>query len=120
MMNLFRNIGGSAGIAMVSTIFARRQQVHHQTLVSHLTPSDAGYLEMLQNTTSAIAAQGASLADAAVQAQGVLYGMVQKQAAMLAVNDAFAILGVIFLALIPLVVMLRKTEAPAGSHVMME
>ncbi len=77
MMNLFRNIGGSAGIAMVTTTLARRQQFHQQTLVSHLTDMDPAYAEVLRNTTAAIAAQGASLTDASAQAYGVLQGMVE-------------------------------------------
>ncbi len=119
LMNLFRNIGGSGGIAMVSTILARREQFHQQALVSHLTPLDGNYLSALQTTTTAIANQGASAADAAAQAQGVLYGMVQKNAAMLAAADTFRVLAIIFLCLIPVIVLLRKTKPQAGP-VMME
>jgi DHA2 family multidrug resistance protein len=119
MMNLFRNIGGSGGIAMVTTALARRQQFHQQMLVSHLTPLDSLYSAALSNTASTIAAQGASAADAAAQAQGVLYGVVQKQSAMLAVADTFWLLGVVFLCLIPVVFFLRKTKPPAG-HIIME
>lgn len=72
LMNLFRNIGGSAGIAMVTTILARREQFHQQVLVSHLTPLDPAYGDMLRNTTAAIAARGSNVVDAANQAQGVL------------------------------------------------
>jgi DHA2 family multidrug resistance protein len=119
LMNLFRNIGGSAGIAMVTTILARREQFHQQVLVSHLTPVDGAYASTIQSTASALAAQGASAADAASQAQGVLYGIVGRHAAMLAVNDTFWILALVFLGMIPLVLLLRKTAAPAGL-VMME
>ena len=77
LMNLFRNVGGSGGIALVTTLLARRQQFHQQSLVSHVTPLDPGYGEMLQNTTAALVAKGASAADAAGQAQGVVYGIVQ-------------------------------------------
>jgi DHA2 family multidrug resistance protein len=119
IMNLFRNIGGSGGIAMVTTSLARRQQFHQQVLVSHLTPMDASYNGMLHNTAATIAAQGATAADAAAQAQGVLYGVVQKHSAMLAVADTFWLLGVVFLGLIPIVMFLRRTKPPQG-HVMME
>jgi DHA2 family multidrug resistance protein len=114
LMNLFRNVGGSGGIAMVSTIMARRQQFHQQALVSHLTPLDGNYTAALQSTASALTAQGSSAADAAGQAQGVLYNMVQKQASMLAVADTFWILALIFLAMIPVVAMLKKTTPQPG------
>jgi DHA2 family multidrug resistance protein len=114
LMNLFRNIGGSGGIAMVNTMLARRGQFHQQTLVSHLTPLDPSYNQTLQTTAAAISAQGASSPDAAVQAQGVLYGIVQRNSAMLAVADTFWVLAVIFLALIPLVFFLKKAAPRPG------
>jgi len=118
LMNLFRNIGGSGGIAMVTTTLARREQFHHQVLVSHLTPLDPAYGEMLRNTTAAIAARGSSVVDAANQAQAILYATVQRQAAMLAVTDTFWILAVIFVAMIPLAVFLKPTSPQAAPHVM--
>src|SRR5215475_7367939 len=119
LMNLFRNIGGSAGIAMVSTMLARREQFHQQVLVSHLTPLDGGYAGIAQNIADTLTSQGNSAADAVLRAQGVLYGMVQKSAAMLAVDDTFWILALVFLSMIPLVVLLKKT-APHKGAIMME
>src|SRR5499427_1902260 len=119
LMNLFRNIGGSAGIAMVSTMLARREQFHQQVLVSHLTPLDGGYAGIAQNIADTLTSQGNSAADAVLRAQGVLYGMVQKSAAMLAVDDTFWILALVFLSMIPLVIFLKKTARHTGS-VMME
>src|SRR5499427_8528748 len=52
LMNLFRNIGGSGGIAMINTIIARRSQFHQATLVSHLTPLDAGLSPTLHGMTA--------------------------------------------------------------------
>jgi hypothetical protein len=88
-------------------------------LISHLTPLDGSYTAALQSTTSAIAGQGASIPDAAAQAQGVLYGVVQRNAAMMAAADTFRTLAIIFLCLIPLILLLRRTKAQAG-HVVME
>ena len=59
-------------------------------------------------------AHGASAADAAGQAQGVLYAMVQRQAAMMAVNDTFWVLSLVFLAMIPIVLLLKSTPRVAG------
>jgi len=109
LMNLFRNIGGSGGIAMISTIVARREQFHQTTLVSHLTPLDASVTTTLHGMTSNFVARGASGPDAFAQAQGLLYGLVQKQAAMLAVADTFWVLGLVFVAMIPLALMLRRS-----------
>ena len=114
LMNLFRNIGGSGGIAMITTIMARRQQFHQEVLVSHLTPLDGGVLPALNGMTANLVAHGASGSDAAVQALGQLYGLVQRQAAMLAVADTFWVLALVFLSMIPLVLCLRGAPPLKG------
>lgn len=109
LINLARNVGGSAGIALVTTLLARRTQFHQHNLVSHLTPLDAGYREMIQGTAAMLTGKGASPADALHQAHGLLYGMVQRQASMQAFVDSFWAMGVIFLAVIPLMFFMKKT-----------
>ena len=37
---MLRNLGGSVGIAVVTTLLAQRSQFHQATLVSHITPWD--------------------------------------------------------------------------------
>jgi DHA2 family multidrug resistance protein len=118
LMNLFRNIGGSAGIAMITTIVARRQQFHQEVLVTHLTPLDGGLQPALNGMAANLVAHGATSADASVQAQGLLYGLVQRHAAMLAMADTFWVLALVFLALIPLVLCLRMTPPHKGAVVM--
>jgi len=119
LFNLARNIGGSTGIATVTTLIARRTQFHQTMLVSHLTPFDASFQQALKGTTQLIAAQGASLPDAAVRANGLIYGSMVRQSAMLAFGDAFFVMAILFLAIIPLMLMMRKTR-PVSGPVMME
>jgi len=114
LMNLFRNIGGSAGIAMITTMMARRSQFHQGNLVSHVTPLDPGYGDMLAGTASTLVGQGASAADAAGQAQGLLYGLVQRQALMMAVTDTFFVLSLIFVAMVPLAFLIKRSAPPTG------
>jgi DHA2 family multidrug resistance protein len=114
LYNLARNIGGSSGIAATTTILARRAQFHQSVLVSHMTPYDPAYREALGKATVALQAGGASSADAANQAHGLIYGTLLQQSAMLSFADAFWIMGVLFLAIIPLMFMLRKTPPVRG------
>jgi DHA2 family multidrug resistance protein len=111
IINLARNVGGSCGIAMVSTMLARRAQFHQQSLVSHLTPLDAGYNDTLNGLASAMMAKGADAVQAMQQAIGVLYGMAGREATMKAFIDNFWLLGVTFLAVIPLIFLMRSTGA---------
>jgi len=103
---------------MITTIVARRPQLHQEVLVTHLTPLDGGLLPTLNGLAANLVAHGATSPDAAVQAQGLLYGLVQRQATMLAMADTFWILALIFLGLIPLVLCLRGTVAPRGAVLM--
>jgi len=108
IINLARNIGGSAGIAFVTTLLARRTQFHQNVLVGHLTPYDSPYAALVTGAGQFLAGKGSDAVHAAHQAQGVAYALVQRQAAVLAFIDNFWILGVMFLALVPLALALKS------------
>ena len=94
LYNLARNIGGSSGIAAITTILARRAQFHQSVLVSHLTPYDPAYRDALaQDHDGRCRPSGSSAPDAAAQAQGLMYGTLLKQSSMLAFADAFWMMG---------------------------
>ena len=114
LYNLARNIGGSSGIATTTTMLARRAQFHQSVLVSHLTPYDAAYRDTLARTTTALQGAGSSAADAAAQSQGMIYGTLLKQSSMLAFADAFWVMGILFLVIIPLMFLIRKTPPVRG------
>jgi DHA2 family multidrug resistance protein len=114
LYNLARNIGGSSGIAATTTMLARRAQFHQSVLVSHLTPYDPAYREALGKATMALQAGGASGSDAAGKAQGMIYGTLLKQSSMLAFADAFWVMGCLFLVIIPLMFLIRKTPPLKG------
>jgi DHA2 family multidrug resistance protein len=117
LFNLARNIGGSSGIATATTILARRAQFHQSVLVAHLTPYDWRYRESLAGAAAVLRHAGASAPDAALQAQGMIYGSVLRQANMLAFADAFWVMGALFLLVIPLMFMIRKVRPSAGQVV---
>jgi DHA2 family multidrug resistance protein len=115
LFNLARNIGGSSGIAAVTTILARRAQYHQSVLVSHMTPYDAPYREALARTAMAVQSAGGSPPDAAAQAHGILYGTLLRQSSMLAFADAFWIMAVLFIAVVPLMFLMKRTRAAGQS-----
>jgi len=114
LFNLARNIGGSSGIATVITMLSRRAQYHQNVLVSHMTPFDPAYQDALGKATAVMQAAGVSAPDAAAKAHGVLYGTLLKQSNMLAFTDTFWIMGILFLAIIPLMFLLRKVGPVRG------
>jgi DHA2 family multidrug resistance protein len=65
-----------------------------------------------------LATRGASAAQSVAEAQGMLYGMLQRQSSMLAFVDSFWVLGIIFLAVIPLMFFVKKVGPHKGPMVM--
>jgi MFS transporter, DHA2 family, multidrug resistance protein len=118
LFNLARNIGGSAGIATVTTLLARRMQFHQHRLVEHLTPYDQGYRTAIERTTQLLHVQGMSLPDAAARSHGLVYGAMMRQAGMLAYADAFFAMALLFLAVIPLMLLMRSSprQVPKSGH----
>jgi len=118
LFNLARNIGGSSGIATVTTLLARRSQMHQQVLTAHLTPYNAAYRNALGHTTQLLHAHGATMPDAARQAGGLLYGGLLRQSAMLAFADAFWVMALLFVLIIPLMLLMKRTGPMHGPLVM--
>jgi len=85
-------------------------------LVSHLSPLDTTYQVLSQGTAQAFVNHGSSPADAAQQAQAVVYGMVQQHAAMLAFIDDFWVFGLLCLAIIPLALAMKSVQVHKGNR----
>jgi DHA2 family multidrug resistance protein len=114
LINLARNLGGSVGISLVTTLQARLTQRHQANLVGHMTPLDPRYRAALHGLTAMLHQRGSSMATAAQQAQAMLYGELQRQSAMLAFVDMYWILGVVCLAMIPLMFVMKRSRPPSG------
>jgi DHA2 family multidrug resistance protein len=117
LFNLARNIGGSIGIATIMTLLARRAQFHQSRLVEHLTPFDAPLRQSAAGAAQIMVTHGASPADAALQSQGLIYGSMLRQANMLAFVDGFWFMAILFLAIIPLMLMIRNVKSTSGPRV---
>ena len=117
IFSLLRNIGGSVGIATSATLLSRYSQFYQTSLAAHVTPYSPvvqSRLAMLKNATMA---RGMDPVSAEKSALGIIYGMVRRQAAMLAFNRIFFIVGLAFLIMIPLLLLLKKPQRharPAG------
>jgi DHA2 family multidrug resistance protein len=109
LINLARNIGGSVGISLVTTIQARLTQKHQNDLVSNITPLNPRYLAALHGLAADLQGKGSNSVTAMHQAGAMLYGELQRQAAMLAFIDVFWLLGVVCLCMIPFMFLIKKT-----------
>lgn len=116
IINLIRNIGGSSGIAFVTTLLARHTQLHQNYLVEHLTPLNPVYNQAVSGIQSVLIQQGTAPSQAPMHTLGVIYRVLIQQASMLAYNDTFRILGIISLLLIPLMFLLKSAKGGAGER----
>jgi DHA2 family multidrug resistance protein len=118
LMNLARNIGGSVGIAFVSTTLVRRSQTYQNQLVDHVTQSNPFFQERLHQLQQAFSSAGP--AQALERAYGMLYATIQRQAALLSYVRIIETLAVICALFVPLILLLVKKNkpggAPAGAH----
>jgi DHA2 family multidrug resistance protein len=114
LMNLARNIGGSVGISVVTTMLDRRTQLHLANLSSNLSAANAALQKTLQGATGAMQAHGSSAAFATQQAYALVQGVVARQATMLAYIDCFYLLGWAILLMVPMVFLMKKSKPGGG------
>jgi MFS transporter, DHA2 family, multidrug resistance protein len=118
IVNLSRNMGGDVGIALVTTLIARRSQQHQTYLASN--PSSMGrYFEaQLSGITNALLHNGLSYADASKRALATLYGQLLRQATTLAYLDVLRLFGVMAAIMVPLLLLVKAPKAgkPAMGH----
>jgi DHA2 family multidrug resistance protein len=104
LSNFARNIGGSAGTALLTTYLARAAQVHQLNLASKLSAGSAAITAEIERFAMLT---HSSFAAARSPALAMVYGQMQRQASMLAYKNAFAILAGVVLLLSPLVWIMR-------------
>jgi DHA2 family multidrug resistance protein len=88
IFNLMRNVGGSVGISLITTLSARFAQARQTTLVAHVTPYDTSYQSAVSTASRLYAAHGDKVT-AQQQTLGSLYHQVLTQANFLAYLDIF-------------------------------
>jgi DHA2 family multidrug resistance protein len=110
LTNLFRNWGGSFGVAFVTTMAARRAQYHQSVLIAHITSFDQTLNANLAGIANRLVEHGYSAADGAVSALRQVSAIVQQQAALLAFLDCFWLLGIAALVGPLLALFIRKFQ----------
>ncbi len=110
LYNLLRNLGGSVGIAFTTTMLSRRAQFHQVRLVEHLSQFDPAYAMMKSRIGSYLAGQGMTTGSA----DGMMYRELSRQSTTLAFTDAFLMICVLILCVLPLVFIMQRSEPGAG------
>jgi DHA2 family multidrug resistance protein len=113
LMNLARNIGGSVGISVVTTMLDRRAQVHQNNLVGNISATSLQLQSTLSGIAQSLQSRGLSATSATQQAWARVQGMVIREATMLSYIDCFWMLGVAIGLMVPLVFLMKKSK-PGG------
>ncbi len=111
--NLTRQLGGSVGVALLTTLLARRQAFHRNMLVESVGAIAPDVTARLSTLTSTFVSSGFSLFDAKQKALALLDGSVNLQAAVMAFGDTFWATAALIVVSLPLVLLLGKAERGA-------
>jgi DHA2 family multidrug resistance protein len=108
--NVVRNLGGSTGVAIATTLLARRSQQHQSQLAGHLHAWSVDTTGRLQDWTEHFMSQGADSFTATRRAMAMLYRSLVQQSQVLAYMDEFWLLSIISLAVLPIIPFMRRVR----------
>jgi DHA2 family multidrug resistance protein len=117
LTNMMRQLGGSFGIALITTYIQKRSWSHRVNLLSHVSIYDAAVRERLAAITGGLISGGSDPYHAQQQAYGALEGAVVQQTFLLTYMDAFRIVGIFFLCCIPLLLLFKRRREAAPTPV---
>jgi DHA2 family multidrug resistance protein len=120
LFNFFRQLGGSLGIAGVATIVSHDTVKLRAVLSEHVTSVDPGSLSRVAALARGFAARGADAGTALRRAYAVLDREILAQASVIAYSHTYMLAAGLVLALIPLLVLVRRTKGADAAEVMLE
>jgi DHA2 family multidrug resistance protein len=98
LFNMMRNIGGSIGIAGLSTMLSVRERFHSERIGESVTVFSGSVQERMQQSTAYFMSQGSDPYSAHMRAIGAIGGVVRREAFFFAYSDCFVALGCVLLA----------------------
>jgi DHA2 family multidrug resistance protein len=120
LSNMVRQLGGSIGIALITTFISRQTVMHYDRLAENITLTDPQTQQRIQMITNGLRSKGYDSLSAVHNAYAMISGSVSQQATFLTYKDLFIYLGLFFLVMIPFLVMFRnkkKEKTPEDEHV---
>jgi DHA2 family multidrug resistance protein len=118
LFNMMRNIGGSIGIAGLSTLLSVRERFHSQRIGESVTIYSGAVQERIQHSADFFMSQGSDPSSAHMRAIGAVGGAVRRQAFFLAYSDCFLVLGCVLLSSIMALFFMKKARilGAGGGH----
>jgi DHA2 family multidrug resistance protein len=117
--NMMRQLGGSFGIAALTTLIHLRQGFHRSNLITNVNEYNPAFTERFNGFIQNFISKGYGYLDAKTLATKAIEGTVTKQSLLLTYNDAYWVAGLIMLCSIPLLYLQKfkkNVEIPADLH----
>lgn len=99
---MMRQLGGSFGIAALTTLIHTRQGFHRSSLLANVNEYNPAFTDRMNAFIHNFMSKGYSMFDAKVMAIKAIDGTVTKQALLLTYSDAYWLVGLVLLCSIPL------------------
>jgi len=117
--NMMRQLGGSFGIAALTTLIHIRQGYHRSILVENTQATNPAFIERFNMMVKSFVAKGYTLLDAQHVSMQAIEGTIRKQTMLLTYSDAYWAAGIIMLCSIPLIFLQKfnkKVQLPVDAH----
>jgi DHA2 family multidrug resistance protein len=114
LINLSRQLGGSFGIAVLLNYVTRHTEYHRADLVSNVVAGNWLADQRIHGMTQAFMSRGMNAVDAQRAALKALDAQVMQQASMLSFNDSWLFILLVFAAVSPAILLLRRGRASQG------
>lgn len=105
---MMRQLGGSFGIAIITTYITRLTQNHRVNLIANLDGSKFEVQQRISQIQHGFMAKGFSVNESLKKAYQAMDYSVMKQSTVLAYMDIFLYLGILFLCCIPIILFIKK------------
>ena len=117
--NMMRQLGGSFGIAILTTLIHTKSGKIRTTLLEHMNPYNPAFVQRQQALEAGFVRSGKSVSDAQLMTNRALEGIVTKQTLLLTYDNLYLTIGVFVLCCIPIVYLQkfkRNAPIPTDAH----
>ena len=117
--NMMRQLGGSFGIALMTTFIQNRLVYHRVNLLDHINQYNTPFTDRYNAFSNNFLSRGYTIDEAHKLANQAMEGIIYKQSTLLTYTEAFFIVGLFFLCCVPVLVFQKAAKhapIPTDAH----
>ncbi|BAU63961.1 EmrB/QacA family drug resistance transporter [Stanieria sp. NIES-3757] len=115
LFNMMRNLGGSIGIATLSTFLSRREQFHSAQIGEAVSSYNPETQQRIEQLTQTFISRGSDAVTASQQAIATIDNIIRREAYVMAYNDCFYLIGFVLLLCGLTLIFCKKVQADSGA-----